>query len=155
MFVLNGRTLVLDVPFTGHDGTQYPANWLRCATPEERLAAGITEVPDPPTWDQRFYWGYDQDGHLIPKDRGQLVTLWSAQTRTTANTLLFPTDWLIVREVDNGTLCPTDVKIWREDVRLAAQDKVSAIESTTTTPELAAYICDAQYNTWPQAPMGI
>jgi hypothetical protein len=152
MFVLNGQTLQLDVPFTGPDGTQYPANWLRCATPEERASVGITEEPEPPFYDQRFYWGYDQDGNLIPKDHGQLVTLWAGQTRTTANTLLFPNDWLIVREMDNGTPCPTDMKTWREDIRLSAKDKVEAIEATTTTDELAVYVTSPAYSTWPVAP---
>jgi hypothetical protein len=46
MFVLDGKPLSPDVAFT-HDGIQYPANWLRLATPEERAAIGITEVPDP------------------------------------------------------------------------------------------------------------
>jgi hypothetical protein len=154
MFVLDGRPLVLDVPFTGPNGTQYPANWLRCATPEERLAVGITEVQEPLYYDQRFYWGYDQDGNLIPKEHSQLVKLWSNQTRTTANTLLFPTDWMIIREVDNGNPCPANMKTWREDIRLSANQKVVDIESTTTTEELAVYVTSSDYSTWPQQPSG-
>jgi hypothetical protein len=67
MFILDGKPLSPDRAFT-HDGIQYPANWLRLSTLEEKEAIGITEVPDPPIYDQRFYWGYDQDGQLIPKD---------------------------------------------------------------------------------------
>jgi hypothetical protein len=59
MFQLNGQPLALDVPFTTEDGTQYPQNWLRLASPEERAAIGITEVEDPPAYDDRFYWGVD------------------------------------------------------------------------------------------------
>jgi len=152
MFVLDRRPLALDVPFTGPDGTQYPANWLRCATAEERLAVGITEVADPSYYDRRFYWGHDQDGQLISKDHGQLVTLWTSQTRTTANTLLSPTDWLIIREMDNKTPCPADVKTWRENVRVAAGQKISLIEATTTTSELALYIDGSDYHVWPHEP---
>jgi hypothetical protein len=57
MFILDGKPLSPDVAFT-HEGIQYPANFLRLSTLEEKEAIGITEVPDPPTWDQRFYWGY-------------------------------------------------------------------------------------------------
>jgi hypothetical protein len=152
MFVLNGSPLALDVPFTGPDGTQYPANWLRCATQEERLAAGINEVPEPDSYDQRFYWGYDQDGNLIPKDHEQLVVLWVSQTRTTANALLAPTDWFIVREMDNGTPCPTNMKTWREAVRVSSNQKVLDVEATLTTEELASYITGGNYSTWPQPP---
>jgi hypothetical protein len=47
MFLLNGKPISLDAAFTTEDGTQYPANWLRLATVEDREAIGITEVPDP------------------------------------------------------------------------------------------------------------
>lgn len=151
MFILDGKPLSPDVAFT-HNGVQYPANWLRLASPEEREAIGITEVPDPPTWDQRFYWGYDQDGQLIPKDHTQLVEQWTQQTRTTANTLLQPTDWIIIREADNGKPADPLIKTWREDIRLATGAKISAIAQTADTPELAAYITGADYAVWPRDP---
>jgi hypothetical protein len=109
MFILNGKPLSPDSAFT-YNNIQYPANWIRLSTPEQKAEIGITEVPDPAIWDQRFYWGYDQDGNLIPKDHPQLVTQWSSQTRITAGTLLSPTDWMIVREVDNDTPIPADIK---------------------------------------------
>lgn len=151
MFILDGRTLSPDAPFT-HDGVQYPANWLRLSTLEEKEAIGIQEVPDPPTWDQRFYWGYDSEGNLIPKDHGQLVTQWSDQTRNTANTLLLPSDWMIVRQVDNGIAIEPAWSSWREAVRLSAGSKVFEINATTTTDELAAYITGPDYPVWPPDP---
>ena len=57
MFLLDNKPLGLDVPFTTADGTQYPANWIRLASPEERAAIGITESADPVPYDDRFYWG--------------------------------------------------------------------------------------------------
>lgn len=151
MFVLDGRPLSPDSPFV-HDGIQYPANWLRLSTLEEKEAIGITEVPDFPSYDQRFYWGYDQDGNLIPKDHNQLMEQWSQQTRQTANTLLFPSDWMVVREMDNGIQVDPDWRTWRENVRLAAGSKVFEIKATTTTDELAAYITGADYSAWPASP---
>ena len=151
MFILDGKPLSPDVPFT-HDGIQYPANWLRLATPEERAAIGIEEVPDPPVYDQRFYWGYDDKGKLIPKDHAQLVDQWVAQTRTTANTLLAPTDWIIIREADNGKPADPTLKAWREDIRLATGQKNAEINATLDTPALAAYITGADYPVWPVDP---
>jgi len=152
MFLLDGKPLSPDSPFTTADGTQYPANWLRLASPEEREAIGITEVPDPPIYDQRFYFGYDAEGHLIPRDHGQLVEQWVAQTRTTAGTLLTPTDWIIIREADNGKPADPLLKTWREDIRLAAGTKITAIRATLDTPALAAYITGAEYPVWPSDP---
>jgi hypothetical protein len=143
MFILDGRPLSPDVPFE-HNGISYPANWLRLASPEEREAIGITEVPDPAPYDQRFYWGPD-----LPKDHTQLVEQWTQQTRHTANTLLQPTDWIIIREADNGKVADPVIKTWREQVRLAAGSKVYEIEHTVDTPALAAYITGVDYPAWP------
>ena len=151
MFILDGKPLSPDRAFT-HDGIQYPANWLRLSTLAEKEAIGITEVPDPAPYDQRFYWGYDADGHLIPKDHTQLVEQWTNQTRATANTLLAPTDWIIIREADNGKAADPALKQWREDIRLATGTKNAAIAATVNTPELAAYITGADYPVWPSDP---
>ena len=61
-FKLNGNPLPVDVAFTvgtGEDAVNYPANWLRLSTADEKTALGITEVADDPSYDQRFY---NQDG---------------------------------------------------------------------------------------------
>jgi len=148
MFILDGKPLAPDVAFT-HKGIQYPANWLRLSTLEEKEAIGITEVPDPPTWDQRFYWGYDEHGDLIPKDHDQLVEQWTQQTRTTAGTLLVPTDWQVIRQSDNGVEMSASVKELREEIRLAAGAKNAEIAATADTAELAAYITGTDYPAWP------
>jgi hypothetical protein len=64
MFLLNGNPLAVDTAFT-NDGIQYPANWLRLSSAEEKAAIGITEVADAVRADDRFYW----DGNLAnPKN---------------------------------------------------------------------------------------
>jgi len=147
MFVLpDGRPLSLDAPFRWM-GVNYPANWLRRATPEERAAIGIEEVPDPPSYDQRFWWS-----PTVPKDHTQLVEQWAAATRQTANSLLAPTDWIIIREADNGKPADPTLKTWREDIRLATGAKVTAIRETVDTPALATYITGADYPVWPRDP---
>ena len=55
-FKLDGNPLAVDVPFTVGD-INYPANWLRLSTADEKTALGITEVADDPVYDNRFYWG--------------------------------------------------------------------------------------------------
>jgi hypothetical protein len=152
MFILEGRPLSPDSPFTTADGTQYPANWLRLASPEEREAIGVTEEPDPAPYDQRFYWGFDSEGALIPKDHAQLAEQWAQQTRTAAGTLLVPTDWMVIREADNGTTMDADTKALRQEIRLATGTKVAAIEATADTDALAAYITSNDYSQWPPYP---
>ena len=44
------KPLHLDKPFKDIDGTQYPANWLRLSTQEQRdrvPGGAITWIPDP------------------------------------------------------------------------------------------------------------
>ena len=63
MFLLNGNPLAVDTAFTS-DGIQYPANWLRLSSAEEKAAIGITEVADAVRADDRFYWNGDS---TLPK----------------------------------------------------------------------------------------
>ena len=147
----NGRTLPLDVAWE-YDGVSYPANWLRLSTQLDRDRLGIVWVADAPVWDERFYWGYDADGNLIPKDHAELVTLWSGNTRQVAGSLLTSTDWQVIREADNGTVMDADWKAWRESVRAAAGTKIAAIEATTDTDGLAGYVVSSDYTSWPRDP---
>jgi len=144
MFLLNGVTLPIDACFTDPaTSIQYPANWLRLASAEDRAAIGITEQPEPAWYDQRFYWNPE-----LPKDHSQLVDQWIGQTRATANTLLAPTDWMVIREADNGKPMDAAIKAERQRIREAAGTKIAAINATATTAELAAYITSAAYSSW-------
>jgi hypothetical protein len=68
MFLLNNKPLSPDTAFT-HEGIQYPANWLRLASLEEKQAIGITEVPDPVRADDSFYWDGDINNPKALEDR--------------------------------------------------------------------------------------
>ena len=144
MFLLNGEPLAIDTPFRTPNGTQYPANWLRLSTLEEKTAIGITEAPDPEPYDQRFYWGPG-----LPKDHAQLVEQWVAQTKQTAGSLLAPTDWYIVRQAETGVVTPPETLFYRLALRAACGGKEDQINATTTTDELVAYLTGANYPVWP------
>ena len=135
-----------------HGGIQYPANWIRLSTQEDRDAIGMTFVPEARNWDQRFYWGYDPAGNLLPKDHAELVLLWTGKTRDTAGGLLQGSDWMVIRQADNGTTIGDDWRTWRESVRTASNAKITAIAATSTTDELREYILGADYPVWPQDP---
>jgi hypothetical protein len=151
MFILNEKPLALDRAFTTPDGTQYPANWLRLATPEQREAIGITEAPDAPFYDQRYFWGYDVDGNLIPKqledevitpEEGEpytqtgLKTLHIQETKQTANTLLAPTDWYVVRKLERNIDIPVGIVSYRAAVIAVSEERELLIESVSTAEEL-------------------
>ena len=153
MLLLDGKPLSYDRAFT-HEGIQYPANWLRLSSWEEKSAIGITEIADPPYYDQRFYWDVDTPKQLddVTDEEGNtqtgLKTLWISNTKYSAGTLLAPTDWYIVRNSETGVEVPADVLERRAEIRNYCDEYEQAIEATTTTDELAAYITSANYGTF-------
>jgi len=149
MFILDGKPLSLDRAFTTADGTQYPRNWLRLASPEQKAAIGITEQPDQIQHDQKYFWGYDADGNLIPKqldDIGPdpitgitttgLKTLHINQTKQTANTLLAPTDWYVVRKFERDVDVPVGIASYRASVISISAERETLIGLTTSVVEL-------------------
>ena len=54
-FKLNSNTLPIDRGFT-HNDINYPRNWLRLATEEDKQRLGITWEADPVRYDDRYYW---------------------------------------------------------------------------------------------------
>ena len=138
MLKLDGKTLPYDRAFT-HNGYQYPANWLRNATLSEKNAIGISEVADPPWYDQRFYWGVDK-----PKDLEDLKKNWIDTQKRTAGSLLSKTDWMIVRKAEATTAVPSATQTYRTAVRDQCKKREDQITACSTTAELAALIGDGK-----------
>ena len=56
MIVRNGQPFNIDAGWTDENGFQYPANWYRLATDEERAEKGFSWADDPPPFDDRYYY---------------------------------------------------------------------------------------------------
>ena len=130
MLKLDNKPLSYDRAFT-HAGIQYPANWLRLSSVEERNALGITEVADAPWYDKRFYWGVAN-----PKDLSQLKTQWSASHGEIANQLLHPSDWIVIKAKETGTNIPSAWKTYRAAVRTACNARQTEIGNAADVPAL-------------------
>ncbi len=144
MLKLDNKPLSYDRAFT-HAGIQYPANWLRLSSLEERNALGITEVANDPTYDQRFYWGVDNPKQLNDKTEtvdGEevkttgLKTLWSATQGEIAASLLAPSDWRIIKAKETGTNIPSTWKTYRAAVRTACNTRQTEIGNAADVPAL-------------------
>jgi len=142
MFQLDNKPLALDVPFT-HADIQYPANWLRLATSEERAAIGITEVSDPEVYDDRFFWGVDN-----PKDLTVLKTQWSTWVKTTTNQLLSASDWMVIRKVERNIDIPAATVTYRAAVLTECDRLFTAIDGAADVEALIAVV-SAQ--NWPES----
>ena len=144
-FKLDNKSLPIDVAFTSN-GVNYPANWLRLTTLDEKKAIGITEVSDSVTYDQRFYWSPNK-----AKALAGLKTNWITQQKNTANALLAPYDWYIIRKLEEGKDIPGAVSKYRDDVRTACaarETQINAVIDVTSLKDLV----DSSLTAWPDAP---
>ena len=133
MFLIDGKPLPIDTPFT-HNGIQYPANWLRLTSLDEKEAIGITEVPDPVRADDRFYWNGDITN---PKDIDQVKAMLISQVKSQAGSLLAPTDWKVIRAQETGTALDSETKTERAAIRTKSNDLEELINDCTTVDQLA------------------
>lgn len=147
MLKLNGKTLRYGEAFV-HDGMQYPSNWLRLTSLEEKQAIGIIEVADPvvSSWDQRFYWGADN-----PKDLDQLKTTWKAQQTQTASNTLRQSDWRVIKARETGGQVPIAWFNYRRDVRAACNTRQAEIDACEDVAALVELI-DNPTTPWPEEP---
>lgn len=149
-YISDGELIPAGRPFTDRDGIKHPANWLERALPWELEAAGIKKYDDPEPIDYRFASGYDSDGNPIWRPIEQVKPAFENETRVKANMLLHPTDWMVIREADNGATVDPSVKAWRESIRVACGNKLNKIAEFSSTAQIAAYAKTTDYLTWPE-----
>ena len=150
MLQLNGKTLQYDKAFV-HDGMQYPANWLRLTSLEEKQAIGIVEVADPVVgvYDQRFYWGVDnpkqlndepvldEDGKETGETSTGLKTLWKAKQAEIASSLLTPSDWRVVKAAEVTDYAVSSQWLtYRAAVRTSCNARQAEIDACKDVPAL-------------------
>jgi hypothetical protein len=162
-FKLNGNTLPTDVAFKTSDGTQYPANWLRLSSAEEKAAIGITEVDDPKIYDYRFYNSdgsakslvdvnatYTEDdpegtykkGDLIKNPDGTQLVYYGVKSnlikeeKRLASGLLSQYDWYVTRKSEKGTAIPDAIVTYRDAIRTAYETRKTEINNCADTAAL-------------------
>ena len=147
-YKLNGEYLQVDVPFTvgtGKDAINYPANWLRLTSDEEKKAIGITEVDDPKTYDKRFYESDGTEKSLddvsktidgVEYKYDGVKTKLKKVEKQTAKYVLERYDWQIIRKSEKGTAIDSDVVTYRDGIRAACTKRESEIDACANTDEL-------------------
>jgi hypothetical protein len=138
MFMIDQRIIPLDTPFTVGDGDhaiQYPANWLRLASAEEKAAIGITEVADAVRANDRFFW----DGNIDnPKPIDDVRSMLMNDIDRIANLMLLPTDWKFVRQMETGTACDQTTLTKRSAIRAACISNKALVNNAISVAELAS-----------------
>ena len=136
---LRNGILQPDTGFTVGD-VNYPAGWIKNNPQSEREKLNITLAAEPAPHDQRFSWGWQDDGTERWKDLAELKADWKNRQSVTCKKELNRSDWLVIRKQETGTAIPTVWSDFRTAVRLACNNRQSQIEAASTTQELKALI---------------
>ena len=151
MYKVNNKPLPLDRAFTLGD-IQYPANWLRLASAEDKAALGITWEAAAAVVDSRFYWSegnpkamddveeVDEDGNpmyvkVLGEVDGEPAMVDSAERLVTKG--LKSTFTAQVRATANSILASTDWMVIRK-----AERDVAIPEATVTYRAAILTECD-------------
>ena len=138
MLLLDGKRLTKGKAFSSN-GVSYPANWLELTSREQHIEIGIVYQEDPAparAYDQRWAWGYLDNGDLNWKDYDQKKTQLLDGNNRTAASLLAPTDYTVIRKYEKSIAIPDDTSSFRDEVRRINAAREAAIEGTSTTEEL-------------------
>ena len=161
-FKLDGKPLAVDVAFS-HNDINYPANWLRLSTSDEKTALGITEVADAPMYDSRFYWEdgtardlddvnetYSEDASDGSYKKGDLMknidgsqrvklgvkTILKNEEKEIAKSLLSNYDWQVVRKAEKGIEIDSAIVTYRDGIRAAYTTRKTEIDNCADTTAL-------------------
>jgi hypothetical protein len=136
---LDGQPYAPGTPFT-RSGYQYPGNWYQEASPTERIDMGFTEVADPAPYDQRFWYGYDNQGVLLPRVPADVKKWIIDEARATSYVLISQNyDWKAMRAFMSGETCPSDVTTGAAAVRTECNAiELAATNAALLTPDTTA-----------------
>jgi len=151
--VQNGVVIKRVQPGVGFelDDIFYPANWCYLSTPEEKAAIGMVDVVYGERLDDRYYWVsenepvYNADTNQVeisftntPKDLQPLKDYLITQIKQTANSMLAPTDWKVVRAHETSAVLDATTITSRAAIRTASNTNEAAVNGCATVAELAA-----------------
>ena len=155
---------------------QYPKSIFGLAwTNEERKALGIVPYEYEGSYISNMFYSTSEAAPVVEEDRvvvrrtqsaNNIDDIKSAMKNNVSKTLagyLEQTDWIVIREQDNGTAKPSDLAKWRTDLRAKAVALETAIDDKTDVAGLEAMTVftkemeDAgkkasEFHEWPENP---
>ena len=148
---LGSRRIAYDVAFVNEaTGIQYSNKWMRQTSDATKRGIGMVwEEPEATNYDQRFYWSAGNPKQLddVTDEEGNtttgLKTLWKAKQNEIAATLLAPSDWRVVKELEVNssfsaakTAFPTEWQTYRAAVRTACNTRQTEIDNCSDVAAL-------------------
>ena len=165
----NGRTLREGREWVDDSGNQHSKVWMRYSDSQKATFKIVWEEPpaSEAPFDNRFYWGRQSDGTLIPRsltdinevdengdplldtDGNQAVTpglktIWVAKTKRTANDKLAVHDWYVTRKAEKATAIPSSVTTYRDAVRTKCGEIETALNGAANLTAFMALFEDTR-----------
>ena len=158
------------------NNVQYPKSiFTRAWTNEERKALGIVPYEYEGSYISNMFYSTSETAPVVEEDRvvvrrtqsaNNIDDIKAAMKNSVSKTLrsyLEQTDWIVIREQDNGTAKPADLAKWRTDLRAKAAALETAIDDKSDVAGLEAMTVfteemqDAgkvasEFNDWPVNP---
>lgn len=133
----DGTTLALNTPFTIGE-INYPANWLRLSTDDEKTALGISYAADPAYYDSRFY---ESDG--TPKSLEDVKDTFNGveynypgvksslliEEKVIMYGLLSKYDWQVIRKAEKGVDIDAPIVTYRDTLRTVYETRKAEINA--------------------------
>ena len=153
----DGKVIIEGRSWTSSEGIAHPKNWSSAWSDDDKKSFGLTweEPTVEKLYNRMFYWDADtaksltdvnevdsDDKPILDSDGNQVVTLglktiWTQNTKNTANDKLSETDWYVVRKAETDEAIPSKVATYRTAVRTAS---ASIEKSITDAKDLDALI---------------
>jgi hypothetical protein len=124
------------------NGIDYPSNWVNLSSPEEKAAIGMVDVIYGQQANDQYYWVqqndpvYNSQANQVditftntPKDLTSVKTNAFNQINATSYSILFPSDWMVVKGVETSTPVNPDWNSWRASIRATADSTRTAVTS--------------------------
>jgi len=146
-YIVDGTQFVID-------GITYPLAWLQQASEQDLQNLGLVLVVTVGEFKDGKYYNNSEilnEATLtitsVAKPLIDVKTQALKDLNATAYSLLFPTDWMVIKAVETSTTVDPAWSAWRESIRTTVANAVTAINACTNVDEIAALTIN-----WPADP---
>ena len=149
MWKYNGRSIRPGKSWRDDNGVLHPGNW-NIWSAEHKASMGIIEIiPETPPDSRLYYWSSDSNGKVTSiakklddyEDNGVPIegvkTILKRKVKRQQGSLLTQTDWVIIRKADIDKEVPTNIKTWRDAIRVKATEMENAIDAASSVDDIA------------------
>ena len=142
MFKYQEKTIRPGKAWTDINGVQHPSNWNIWSI-EEKTAIGIEEIIEESPPDGRFHrWSQNKDGTITSYEKAlaPVKEYFIKEIKKRQNSILSSTDWVIIRQADNGKAIPSDVRTHRDSIRVIGDEMEAAVTGANSIAQLEALL---------------